>query len=98
MSVLGMAPVIANAAGYAAGYVTGYLLHRSFSFRSSVPHGRGLARWLAVTCAGYAANLGVLTALIALDVNHVLAQALAVGSYVVITFILGRLFVFGTPK
>jgi putative flippase GtrA len=98
MSALGMPPPLANAAGFAAGYLSGYLLHRSFTFRSSVPHGRGLARWLAVTAFGYAANLAVLMWLVALGTDLLLSQALAVACYVAISFILGRLFVFGAEN
>lgn len=98
MSVLGMPPLFANATGFAAGYLSGYLLHRSFTFRSSVPHGQGLRRWLAVTVAGYVANLVVLTVLLAACVSHVWAQAAAVACYVVITFLLGRFFVFVREK
>jgi putative flippase GtrA len=98
MSVLGMPPLLANALGFAAGYLSGYLLHRSFTFRSSVPHGQGLRRWLAATAFGYVANLAVLMGLIAAGVNHVWAQAAAIAAYVMITFLLGRFFVFGPQK
>lgn len=95
MSGLGLPPLVSNAAGFAGGYLCSYMLHRKFTFRSTVAHGRGLPAWLAVTALGYAANLAVLTSLLARCVDGLWAQAAAVAAYVAITFLLGRLFVFG---
>ena len=98
MSGLGLPPLLSNAVGFAAGFLLGYVLHRTYTFRSSVAHGRGLPSSLAVTGLGYAANLAVLSWLIGRGVDPLLAQALAVASYVAITFVLGRLFVFGPGR
>jgi putative flippase GtrA len=95
MSGLGLPPLASNAAGFAAGYLLGYVLHRRFTFRSSVAHGRGLPSWLAVAALGYAANLAMLAGLMARGVDVLWAQVLAIATYVAITFVLGRLFVFG---
>jgi putative flippase GtrA len=94
MSGLSMPPPAANAAGLIAGYFLGYALHRRFTFRSKVTHGRGLASFLAVTAIGYAANAAVLLGLLALGMAPVPAQGLAILSYVAITFFLNASFVF----
>lgn len=90
----GLAPFEANAGGFLAGYLTGYALHRYFTFRSSVPHGRALATYLIVIAIGYAVNLAVLVLLIRLGISGMLAQVAAVAAYVVVTFLLSRHFVF----
>lgn len=94
MSGIGMAPAAANAAGIAVGYLAGYTLHRRLTFRSDIAHRRGLAAYLAVTVTGYAVNLAVLMGLIAWGTGPVAAQAVAVASYVALTFFLNARFVF----
>ena len=98
MSGLGMPPPVANAAGLIAGYFLGYALHRRFTFRSTVPHGRGLASFLAVTVIGYATNLAVLLGLLAVGMPPVPAQGIAILSYVAITFFLNASFVFARRR
>ena len=94
MLVLALPPALSNVLGSAVSYVLGYLLHRRFTFRSSVAHRRGLPSWLLVTAIGFGANLAVLAKLIALGVDPVLAQAVAVATYITVTFLLSRFFVF----
>ena len=99
MGVFALAPLAANATGFAAGYVLSFLLHRSFTFRSSVGLTAGLAAYLPVVAIGYAANAGVLllsTRLLHLD--PYLAQALAIATYVVLTFLGSSKFVFGKAR
>jgi putative flippase GtrA len=95
MSGLGMPPPAANAAGLLAGYLLGYTLHRRYTFRSTVAHGRGLPAFLAVTAIGYAANMAVLLLLIANGIEPILAQAIAILTYVALTFVLNATVVFG---
>lgn len=98
MSGLGLPPPAANAVGLLAGYLSGYALHRRFTFHSTVPHGRGLAAFLVVAVIGYGANMVVLLALIAGGMEAVPAQALAVLTYVALTFFLNARFVFGRGR
>ncbi len=98
MSGLGLPPPAANAAGLLAGFLSGYALHRRFTFRSNVAHGRGLATFLVVTVIGYSANMAVLLALLARGIEPVLAQALAVLTYVALTFFMNARFVFGRGR
>ncbi|MFN4140918.1 GtrA family protein [Aestuariivirga sp.] len=95
MAGLAMAPAAANVVGFLIGYVTGYMLHRNFTFRSKVGHGKGLAAFMGVTITGYAANMTILLSLIALGVNDYVAQALAVITYVMLTFLMSKRYVFG---
>lgn len=98
MSQLGMSPPLANATGMIGGYFLSYALHRRYTFRSTVAHGRGLISFLAVMVIGYAANMAVLMGLIALGVAAVAAQALAILTYVAVTFVLNATYVFGRTR
>ena len=95
MGPFAMPPLAANAAGYAAGYVLSFLMHRHFTFRSKVGLGYGLAAYLPVVAIGYAANAVVLLASIKMaGLNPYVAQLLAIGTYVAVTFVGSSKFVF----
>ena len=99
MAAFAMPPLAANATGFAAGCVFSFLLHRSFTFRSRVGLSAGLTAYLPVVAVGYAANVGVLllsTGFLRLD--PYLAQALAIATYVVLTFLGSSKFVFGKAR
>lgn len=99
MGAFALPPLPANAAGFAAGYVFSFLLHRSFTFRSTVGLSAGLAAYLPVVAAGYAANAGVLLlSTRVLNLDPYLAQALAIATYVVLTFLGSSKFVFGKVR
>jgi putative flippase GtrA len=95
---LGLPPALANAAGYALGLVVGFLLNRAFVFRSrgAIPT-TGL-RYLAAAAAAFVLNQAVLRAaglaLGAGRLQHLGAQALAMGCYTLALFLLCRLWVF----
>ena len=95
MGLFAMPPLAANALGYAAGYAMSFLLHRQYTFRSTVGWSAGLAAYLPVVAVGYAANAGVLLASTRLlGLNPYIAQALAVMTYAAVTFLGSSKFVF----
>lgn len=99
MAAFAMPPLAANAAGFAAGYVVSFLLHRRFTFRSTVGYTSGLAAYLPVVAVGYVANAAVLlVSTRLLGLNPYLAQALAIATYVVLTFLGSSKFVFGKVR
>lgn len=95
LETLNFRPVAANAIGFAFGLVISFLLNRSFSFRSSVPIGTGLAKFAAVAAGGYLLNLAALLAgEKILHLGTYPSQILAVSTYVLVVFFASRRLVF----
>ena len=95
LEIFHLQPVPSNAVGFAAGLVISFLLNRSFSFRSSVPIGAGLARFAAVATAGYILNLAaLLTGEEVLHLGTYPSQILGVSTYVLVVFFASRKLVF----
>jgi putative flippase GtrA len=96
MMAFGMSPPAANATGFGVGLLTGYMIHKRYTFRSTVAHIKGMLSFLAVALIGFGVNMAVLVSLVQGGVGHVWAQILAVGTYVLITFFLNKTFVYKT--
>jgi putative flippase GtrA len=95
LTVVGMVPAIANATGYAAGFVLSFALSRSFVFRSARSVRSALPLFAACFAAAFALNQAVLhAALRILDTSAMIAQSLAVTTYIVVMYLLQRFFVF----
>ena len=93
--VLGLNPVFANAVGYLGGFVLSFLLHRSFTYRSSGRVSRQLAGFLTAAALSWLLNLLVLhLALNMAGWPAPLAQAISVGAYAILFFLLTRYAVF----
>jgi putative flippase GtrA len=96
---LGIAPLFANAAGFALGLLLSYSLNRRFAFRSTRAHASAFPAFLF--CAGASFGLNVLVlqcARIWAGLPDQLAQGLAVGSYVVGFYLLNRYVVFNPSR
>lgn len=95
-SALGMNDIAANLAGYGVGIVMGFLLNRHWTFGYGTDKQIAtFARYLAVLCVAYAANLmTTLQAINLLQLNSYLAQAAGVVPYTVIGYLGNRYFVF----
>lgn len=95
-SALGMADVAANLAGYAVGIVMGFLLNRTWTFGYGTDKLIAtFARYLAVLCVAYGANLmTTLQAINLLHLNSYLAQTVGVVPYTVIGYLGNHYFVF----
>jgi putative flippase GtrA len=94
LTMLGLSPLASNGSGFLVGYLSGYALHRRFTFRSAVPHRRGLPTYLIVVAVGYVVNVLVLFLLLDRGISGLLAQALAIAAYVLVTFSMSRTFVY----
>lgn len=82
-----MAPLAANASGFAVGLLSSFFINGSFTFRRKVPLIPGLASFFAVVACGYAANTLVLVGTTQwCDINPYVAQVLGMGTYVVFVF------------
>ena len=99
---LGLPPAIANAGGYALGFVVGFALNRASVFRSRGAVGATGLRYLVSVVAAFLLNQAVLRAagllLGAGRVQHLAAQAVAMGVYTLALFLLRRLRVFRTAE
>ena len=84
---LGLGEVAANASGYALGLMLSFTLNRRWTFRHRGPWLALAARFSVVTLLAWLANLAVLLALLRLGVAAVLAQAGAVLSYTVLSYL-----------
>ena len=89
--------VVANLIGYLVVVPVSFMTHRDFSFRDTGSRLKAFGRYLPTILIGYVANYVVLTLMLAVDANPYLAQTLAIGCHVVVTYILSRLFVFISP-
>lgn len=96
--VLGVAPALANAVGYAVGMATGFVLNRYFVFRRGGALAALGARYAVAVAASFLLNQSVLwaagRALGAGSVHHLIAQLAAIGTYSVALFALCQLWVF----
>lgn len=99
---LGVAPALANAAGYAVGILVSWILQRRFVFRSRDAGWAAKTRYVTTIALAFAVNQAVLWAMPLLVGDsrpaRVASQVVAMASYTVVQFILFRLWVFrATP-
>lgn len=95
LTAAGMAPMLANAIGFACGLLLAFTLSRRFVFRSDGRVRGEAVRFLFFFALSYAINLAVLNvAIVALGINKLIAQVLANASYTVTMFLFSRVFVF----
>jgi putative flippase GtrA len=97
-SGLGVAPALANAAGYGLGGVVGFLLNRRFVFRSERPIGASGPRYAIAAGCAFALNQGVLRLagmmLGAGALQHIAAQLCGMAVFSVTLLLLCRSWVF----
>lgn len=95
---LGLAPSLANAAGYFAGFLLAWVLHRRFVFRSGDASLAAKARYAASTAFAFGANQAALHAILALGgaapATRAAAQVAGIATYSVLQFLLLRSWVF----
>jgi putative flippase GtrA len=95
----GARPVPATVLGSIAGALVGYAGNRQFTFKSGVPHMRGLPRFLLVALAGLVLNAGIMALLSGpLGIHYLLAQVVATGIVLVWNFAANRHWTFGDPS
>jgi putative flippase GtrA len=88
-------PVWSNSMGYAVGLSVSYWLSRTFVFRSQRGHSKSLPLFAFVAVGCFGLNLLVLK--VAVDwfaLHAVFAQAIAIASYTIAFYLLGRHLVF----
>ena len=98
MYLLGMSPVVSNAAGYLAGLAISFTLNKVFTFKSKAKSGAELGRFLAAFLVAYLANLGALLACLRLGLHAGWSQVVAGVVYIAATFLLNKFYVFRLPS
>jgi putative flippase GtrA len=95
LTVAGVNDVLANVCGYLCGFLVGFIASKNFVFRKDGPAKAFILRYLFAYFTSYAINLGVLYAMTHwLDMRPLLAQVLAVASYILTMYGFSRFFVF----
>jgi putative flippase GtrA len=89
-------PFLANLVGYLIVAPISFLGHRRLSFQHTGAKLPALAKYLFVFAVGYASNLATLNASTNLFGNLYIAQTMAIGMHVIITYLLSNYYVF--PK
>lgn len=97
--IMHMHYVLANAAGYALGLTIGFIMHRKVTFRGAdkAPAGKQIGPFLGVFAVGYIIQLGVLIMLHKSGMTDFLSQVIALGVYVVVSFIGHKYLTFKVP-
>ena len=91
----GFSPYLANICGYAAGLTNSFFMNRAFTFRDADRSAAAVGRFLVAFAIAYAANIAVLTAMLAaVPAVPMAGQAVAMVVYTLIFFVLAKWFVF----
>lgn len=89
--------IVANLIGYLVVVPISFLTHRDLSFKDRGSRRTAFLRYIPTIAAGYAANYAMLTSCLNVGANPYVAQTLAIGCHVTVTYLLSRVFVFLTP-
>jgi putative flippase GtrA len=89
-------PAVAASAGvYLVVIAFNYTLHYSWTFALSSPHTAAIKRFLLMTGCGFFINISIMyLGVVTLQLNYLLAQAIAMGVIIVWNFVLSSLWVF----
>jgi len=97
--VLGLPPVWSNVVAYAAGLTVAVFLMRLWVFPSRQKKRRYVATFLVIFLISYGVNLAIFSAGLALTAIHpAVMQIIAMASYSVVFFVLGRMFLADRPE
>ncbi|MBK9394591.1 MAG: GtrA family protein [Uliginosibacterium sp.] len=90
-------PVTANWLAFVLLVPVTFMTHRHWSFRDAGQLVSSFVRYLPVVLLGYGVNRFVLQQSLALNIGAYVAQVLAIACYVIVTYLLLRMFVFLRP-
>lgn len=94
-------PVLANMAGYGVGLAIAFPLHRKITFPGAdkaAKATRQIGPFLMIFALSYAVQLGVLVLLLKGGLNNFFSQAIAVGVYVIVSFLGNKYLTFRVEK
>jgi putative flippase GtrA len=93
--LLGVPYLLSAVVAFALSASLGYWLHEHWTFKGRTPTVRGWLSWLAAQGGATGLNLVLLAALVdGFDVNKILAQAVLLPVTPVVTYVVGRRWVF----
>ena len=96
---LATGPTLGSSVGFVVSVMCNYLLHYSWTFGETAPHGPTLARYLVMISCGFAINGGLMwLASEVSQLNYLLAQAIALVAVLIWNFSLAQLWVFSTKE
>ena len=93
-SILHFDPFSSNALSFLCCHFTAFKMHKIHTFRGSGSSAGSIFRFTIVTMLSWMTNIITLSLLISFGVDEYISQGLAMISYVVISFLLHRLFTF----
>lgn len=82
--------IVANLIGYLVVVPISFLTHRDLSFKDRGSRRTAFLRYIPTIATGYAANYAMLTSSLKFGANPYLAQTLAIGCHVAVTYLLSR--------
>ncbi|MDF0605101.1 GtrA family protein [Neisseriaceae bacterium TC5R-5] len=96
----GVDPLLANALGFLIAFQLSYWGHRHKTFRAKhIPHRQALPRFFGIACLSFAVNEGMYYLLLEqTSLDSRLALLLVLLSVAILTFVLSKLWAFGTPQ
>lgn len=90
---------ISNLLGYASGLLISYILNKKFTFKSKKIYGKEFPKFIFIMGISYIINLSVLIICFRfLNINVFASQIIAGLTYLIISYVLLKLFVFNTSK
>jgi putative flippase GtrA len=93
--LLGVPYLLAALVAFVASASLGYWLHEHWTFKGASPTVRGWLSWLAAQGGATGLNLALLALLVdGFDMNSILAQAVLMPVTPVVTYLIGRRWVF----
>jgi putative flippase GtrA len=93
--LLGVPYLLASLAAFLVSASIGYWLHEHWTFKGATPTIRGWLSWLAAQGGATGLNLALLALLVdGFDVDSILAQAVLLPVTPVVTYLIGRRWVF----
>ena len=95
----GMSPTLANLVGFTIGFVVAFTTAKSYVFQSSGRTRSELLKYLVAFVVAFTVNQAVLyICLMYFWLNSEFAQMAAIGSYVMTSYVLSRMFVFSNRQ
>ncbi|GFE79933.1 cell wall teichoic acid glycosylation protein GtcA [Steroidobacter agaridevorans] len=95
VEVAGMRPALASCIGYSFGAAVNYAMNRLWTFKTKLPHGQNLPRFMIMIAIGFLLSYALMHALVdGAGINYLLAQILTSGIVLLSNYLLAVSWVF----
>lgn len=99
LTMLGVDPFLSNIAGFTIGLIFAFLFSRKFVFRSKGRFAAEAIRYITAFVLSYLVNISVLQlCLTRYQLDSLIAQGVAISSYVITMYLASRVFIFRGQK